>query len=92
MKRLLLIGRSFFAVALIGLGIEHVIASRSCLARRPGVPSGLMAFSWFWIVHIPRTLVGVSDSIAVFEALAVAGIAWVLAGYRRHAEPEPGRS
>ena len=42
--------------------------------------SGLMVFSWFCIVHIPRTFLGVSDSIAVFEALAVFGIAFVLAG------------
>jgi hypothetical protein len=40
-----------------------------------------MVFSWFWIVHIPRTLFSVSDGIAVFEALAVSGLAFVLAGY-----------
>ena len=43
--------------------------------------SGLMVFSWFWIVHIPRTFVSVSDGIALFEALAVSGIAFVLAGF-----------
>jgi hypothetical protein len=40
-----------------------------------------MVFSWFWIVHVPRTFGGVSDKIAVFEALATCGIAFVLAGY-----------
>jgi uncharacterized membrane protein len=41
--------------------------------------SGVMVFSWFWIVHLPRTFVSRSDTIAVFEALAVSGIAFVLA-------------
>lgn len=40
--------------------------------------AGLMVFSWFWIVHVPRTFVSVSDGIAVFEALAVSGIGLVL--------------
>lgn len=42
--------------------------------------AGLMVFSWFWIVHVPRTFVSVSDGIAVFEALAVSGIGLVIAG------------
>ncbi len=37
-----------------------------------------MVFSWFWIVHIPRVTVGMSDQIAVFEALAVSGLAFLL--------------
>jgi hypothetical protein len=40
-----------------------------------------MVFSWVWIVHLPRALGDVTDKIAVFEALAVSGIAFVLAGY-----------
>lgn len=50
--------------------------------------SGLMVFSWFWIVHIPRTLTSVSDGIAVNEALLVSGIAFVIAGFRMGAEGE----
>jgi len=42
--------------------------------------SGIMVFCWFWIIHIPRTFTGISDGIAVFEALAVSGIAFVIAG------------
>jgi uncharacterized membrane protein len=42
--------------------------------------SGLMVFSWFWIVHLPRTLLNTSSAIALPEALAVSGIAFVLAG------------
>ena len=48
-------------------------------ARLAAFLSGLMVFSWFWIVHLPRTLLSVSDGIALFEALAVSGIALVLA-------------
>ena len=65
-------------VALIAGGIGLFIPQT---ARLAALLSGLMVFSWFWIVHIPRTFLGVSDSIAVFEALAVSGIALVLAGY-----------
>jgi uncharacterized membrane protein len=67
----------FAGVALIVGGIGLLVP---WTARLAAVLSGSMVFSWFWIVHVPRTLVGVSDSIAVFEALAVSGIAWVLAG------------
>lgn len=142
------IGTTFFALGLIGLGIEHLVLagviSRRCLVRPPDrnrlgrirlagaswkestkrgnrcsradwllgaaaplfwiyfagvaliagglglfIPrtarlaallSGIMVFSWFWVVHIPRIGVGVSDQIAVFEALAFSGIAFVLSG------------
>jgi uncharacterized membrane protein len=68
----------FAGVALIAGGIGLVVPQT---ARLAALLSGLMVFSWFWIVHIPRSFVGVSDSIAVFEALAVSGIAFVLAGH-----------
>jgi uncharacterized membrane protein len=68
----------FAGVALIAGGIGLFVPRTTRLAA---LLSGLMVFSWFWIVHIPRTFVGVSDSIAVFEALAVSGIAFVLAGH-----------
>ena len=73
----------FAGVALIcgGLGVMVPFA-----ARLAALLSGLMVFSWFWIVHVPRTFVGVSDSIAVFEALAVSGIALVLSGQVSAAE------
>jgi uncharacterized membrane protein len=69
----------FAGVALIAGGIGLLVPMT---ARVAALLSGLMIFSWFWIVHLPRTFEGVSDSIAVFEALAVSGIALVLAGYR----------
>ena len=67
----------FAGVALIAGGIGLFNPRTAGMAA---LLSGWMVFSWFWIVHIPRTFVGVSDSIAVFEALAVSGIAFVLAG------------
>jgi hypothetical protein len=65
-------------VALVAGGIGLFIPQT---ARLAALLSGLMVFSWFWIVHLPRTFLGVSDSIAVFEALAVSGIGLVLAGH-----------
>jgi uncharacterized membrane protein len=59
-------------------------------ARLAAFLSGTMVFSWFWIIHLPRTFASVSDGIAVFEALAVAGIAFVLAGSLAAEAPERG--
>jgi uncharacterized membrane protein len=64
-------------VALIAGGVGLQAPPTSSLAA---LLSGVMVFSWFWIVHLPRMFVSESDTIAVFEALAVAGIAFVLAG------------
>lgn len=70
----------FAAVALIAGGIGLLVPPT---ARLAALLSGVMVFSWFWIVHVPRTFSSVSDGIAVFEALAVSGIAWILArGHR----------
>ena len=69
----------FAGVALIAGGVGLLVPPT---ARPAALLSGLMVFSWFWIVHVPRAFLGVSDGIAVFEALAVSGIALVLAGYR----------
>lgn len=77
----------FAGVALIAGGAGLFIPKT---ARLAALLSGLMVFSWFWIVHIPRTFFSTSDGIAVFEALAVSGIAFVLAGYLgkgKHAVP-----
>lgn len=67
----------FAGVALIAGGAGLQVPRT---ARPAALLSGLMVFSWFWIVHLPRTFANVSDGLAVFEALAVAGIAFVLAG------------
>lgn len=77
----------FAGVALLAGGVGLLIPQTVRLAA---LLAGLMVFSWFWIVHIPRTLSSVSDGIAVFEALAVAGIAFVIAGSRRHVTETSG--
>ncbi len=64
-------------VALITGGVGLLVP---VTARAAALLSGVMVFSWFWIVHVPRTTMGVSDGIAVFEALAFSGILFVLAG------------
>lgn len=76
----------FAGVALIAGGVGLFIPQT---ARLAALLAGLMVFSWFWIIHIPRTLTSVSDGIAVFEALAVSGIAFTIAGflYARKSEP-----
>jgi uncharacterized membrane protein len=66
----------FGGVALISGGVGLLVPQT---ARLAAFLVGLMVFSWFWIIHIPRTFTSVSDGIAVFEALAVSGIAFVLA-------------
>jgi uncharacterized membrane protein YphA (DoxX/SURF4 family) len=65
------------AVALICGGAGLLIPPT---ARLAALLSGLMVFSWFWLVHIPRITTSVSDAIAIFEALAVAGLALLIAG------------
>ena len=67
----------FAGVALIAGGLGLLVRRTAVLA---GLMTGLMLFSWFWIVHLPRTLTSISDAIAVFEALAFSGIALVVAG------------
>jgi uncharacterized membrane protein YphA (DoxX/SURF4 family) len=68
----------FAGVALVAGGIGLFVPYT---ARLAAALSGLMLFSWFWIVHVPRTFASVSDSIALFEALAFSGVAWMVAGY-----------
>lgn len=67
----------FAGLALIAGGTGLLIPQT---VRMSALLTGLMVFAWFWIIHIPRTFTSVSDGIAVFEALAVAGIAFMIAG------------
>jgi uncharacterized membrane protein len=76
----------FAGVLLLTFGVGLLFSRTAPLAA---LLTGLMIFSWFWIVHLPRVRTSVSDGIAVFEALAFSGIALVLAGAvaeRRRAE------
>jgi uncharacterized membrane protein len=67
----------FAGVLLLTFGVGLLFARTAELSA---LLTGLMLFSWFWIVHLPRIQTSVSDGIAVCEALAFSGIALVLAG------------
>lgn len=79
----------FAGVALIAGGIGLLLPWTAAPAA---LLSGVMVFSWFWIIHVPRAFVSASDGIAVYEALAVSGIAFVIAGflYDRDSLRDPG--
>ncbi len=67
-------------IALIAGGAGLVIRATT---RQAGVLTGLMIFSWVFLVHIPRALRTfpntTNEMTAVFEALAMSGIAWLAA-------------
>ena len=67
----------FAGVALLSGGGGLLVRRTASIAA---LMTGLMLFSWLWIVHLPRTFVSVSDGIALFEALAFSGISFVVAG------------
>jgi len=76
----------FAGVALIAGGVGLMVP---VTARLAGALSGVMIFLWFVLLHIPRAVAARNDAnewIAVFEALAVSGIAFVLAGANRTAK------
>jgi uncharacterized membrane protein YphA (DoxX/SURF4 family) len=88
----------FAAVALIAGGAGLILPLTT---RWAGTLTGLMIFLWVVLLHIPRALAAAdagrrNEWTAVFEALAMSGIAFVLAGTastvgRRSVEhaPEP---
>jgi uncharacterized membrane protein len=67
----------FAGIALLTFGVGLLFSRTAALAA---LLTGLMIFSWFWIVHLPRVHTSVSDGIAVFEALAFSGLALALSG------------
>jgi len=72
----------FAGVALIAGGLGLIVP---WTARLAGSLSGLMIFLWFVMLHVPRALAAAdaasrrNEWTAVFEALAMSGIALVLA-------------
>jgi uncharacterized membrane protein len=70
----------FAGIALIAGGIGVTIPRTRWIA---GVLSGTMIFSWVFLVHIPRALASppgtTNETVAVFEALAMSGIGWLIA-------------
>jgi uncharacterized membrane protein len=69
----------FAGVALI-LGGVGLLLERTL--RLTGLLVGAMIFVWFLVLHVPRALTmrNANETTAVFEALAFAGLAWLLAG------------
>jgi uncharacterized membrane protein len=54
-------------------------------ARLAATLSGLMIFLWVLLLHIPRALAGpnhANETAGVFEALAISGVAFMVAGTR----------
>jgi prepilin-type N-terminal cleavage/methylation domain-containing protein len=75
----------FSGAALIGGGVGIVLANTRRLA---GLCSSVMIFLWVVLLHIPRAIANLRDSnetTAVFEALAIAGAAWLTAVPKRRA-------
>ena len=69
----------FSAVALLAGGAGVMIPQM----RRPaGILSGVMIFLWVLLLHIPRSiqLKNAFELAGVFEALALVGVAWLVAG------------
>jgi uncharacterized membrane protein len=79
----------FAGVALIAGGAGMILPKT---ARVAAALSGLMIFLWVLLLHIPRAMTAAdaassrNEWTAVFEALAMSGIAFVIAGTRRNRE------
>jgi uncharacterized membrane protein len=83
----------FAGVALIAGGIGIVVPRTTRLA---GTLDALMIFAWVFMVHIPRAVAagtrGSNETTAVFEALAMSGIALLAATTTSAAEKSFHRS
>jgi uncharacterized membrane protein len=77
----------FTGVALFAGGLGMLIPRT---ARLAATLAGIMIFLWVVLLHIPRavTLHNAGETSAIFEALALSGVALMLAD-RRRPEPEP---
>jgi uncharacterized membrane protein len=77
-------------VALIAGGLGLLVPAT---ARLAGLLSGVMIFSWVFLVHIPRAAgtfpETTGETTAVFEAVAMSGIAWLAAVVSEHRRAEP---
>jgi uncharacterized membrane protein YphA (DoxX/SURF4 family) len=71
-----------------GLGIFLPATTRAAAAM-----SGLMIFLWVFLLHIPRAIAPPRDpgeTSAIFEALAISGVAFLVAGRRSGDRSESG--
>ena len=74
-------------VALIVAGIGLCFARTT---RPAAIGAGAMIFTWFLILHIPRAVAAWTDRgewSGVAESLAMAGLAWLIAGLSRQPIP-----
>jgi uncharacterized membrane protein YphA (DoxX/SURF4 family) len=72
----------FAGVALVAGGIGSIVPRT---ARLAGLMAGLMIFLWVPMLHIPRALADLSvpgETSAIFEALAMSGVALLVAATR----------
>ena len=73
------------AVALMAGGVGIIVPRTSRLAA---LCTGGMILTWFFVLHLPRAVAelgyGSNEMTALFEALAMSGIAFVLAGAAAH--------
>jgi len=83
----------FAGIALILGGLGIIIPFLPPIIARPAAAlSGLMIFLWVLMLHLPRAIAGAdaasrrNEWTAVFEALAISGIAFVVAGCVRSRE------
>jgi uncharacterized membrane protein len=70
----------FTGTALIAGGLGLLVPQSRALAA---TLSGLMIFLWVFLVHIPRSMADLhnpSEMSGVFEALALSGVALLVAG------------
>jgi len=73
----------FAGVALIAGGLGLIIPR---VARCAAIASGVMIFLWVVLLHIPRALADLQkpgETSGVFEALALSGVAFLIAGTRQ---------
>lgn len=84
MDRLIPIGRVFFALALLGLGVEHFVFRKFVTAKAPAWPDALSG-EWVWAYLTGAVLIATSATLFVgkkarFAALLVVGLVllWAL--------------
>jgi uncharacterized membrane protein YphA (DoxX/SURF4 family) len=72
----------FSAGALLAGGLGVLLPPTRMLA---GLLAGVMIFLWVLLLHLPRSLEMKSafELAGAFEALALAGVCWLVAGTRR---------
>jgi uncharacterized membrane protein len=83
----------FAGVALVAGGAGLIVTKT---ARLAAALSGLMIFLWVVLLHVPRAMAAMpaqqrNEWTAVFEALAFAGVALTIAGFRGGDADSPRR-